>query len=116
MGKEYVELDCDCACSLAGLATSQNHQTLTNDAYLQTCQPIYTHALAPDFDLILSPDSHSTLAVINGPARRLLDFFDHGGTLQTLIETIIIPEAVCREAVMTLWEVGFLVSASDSKL
>ena len=104
--------DCDCACALPGRVAPPDHQTLPSDAFLQTCQPIYQQTLVTEFDLILSPASHTTLAVVNGPARRMLDFFNAGGTIEELIETSALPETTCRETVETLWRAGFLAQSA----
>ena len=104
-----MEFDCDCACTLTKISGFQSLQMLPNDAFLQTCQPIYTHTLTPDFELVLSPSSHTSLVVVNGPAGRILDFFGHGGTLQALIETIGLPETVWRDAVETLLQTGLII-------
>ena len=73
--KGNLEFDCDCACSLAPVSNSQNPRELSKDTFLRTCRPIHIQALLPDYDLVLSPSCNTTLAVLNKPARQVLDFF-----------------------------------------
>jgi len=108
LAESELEFDCNCACSLASLSVAHDFEKISGDAPIQTCESIHTFLLATDFSLILSPHSHTTLAVINGPAQRVLDFFDRGGTLDELTDALDLPQKVCQQAVESLWQAGFL--------
>lgn len=102
------EFDCDCACFLAPSSAAGDFDQISGDAPIQTSRPIHIYPIAPDFDLILSPHSRTSLAVINGPARLVLDFFDRGGTLDGLFEALPLPQEDCQQAAEALWQAGFL--------
>ena len=111
-----MEFDCDCACTLPVRGPRPDHQPLPEDAWLQTCQPFYQQTLTAEFELILSPASQTTLAVVNAPARRVLNFFNQGGTVAELIAAGDLPETTCRQTAAALWQAGFLALATNQIL
>lgn len=111
-----MEFDCNCACALADLGPLPEASPLSGDVVLRTCRPIYEQSLMAEYDLILSPASRTTLAVVNAPARQVLDFFSQGGTIAELLDDSALAECVCQEAVRALWQAGFLVSADCDEL